>query len=283
MRSDVPSVESRSENSAGRTSRYGLQTVPPWRIQWRVIDALVYRELKTRVSQVKFGFLGVLVQPLIVMSVFLLIFGLFRGARGGPLDIGLFLAAGIVFYTLFNDIAIRSLNAMDANEALFFYRPVKPVDTVIARAVVESGLYALILIIIVAGVWIIREQIIISSFLQLAASFILLAITALGVGLSVMVAGHIFPFFKQVVPLFFRPLWFMSGVFFSLQGIPQQFRPYLSWNPILQAIELARNAFNQSYPLEQSISMGYLVVCALVSLAFGLGVYVNNEKNLLTR
>ena len=281
----MPSVESRSEDSAGRITRYGLQTVPPWRIQWRVIDALVYRELKTRVSQVKFGFLGVLIQPLIVMSVFLLIFGLFRsgGRGGGPLDIGLFLAAGIVLYTLFNDIAIRSLNAMDANEALFFYRPVKPVDTVIARAVVESGLYALILIIIVVGVWIVREAIIISSFLQLVASFLLLAVTALGVGLAVMVAGHLFPVFKQIVPLFFRPLWFMSGVFFSLQGIPQQFRPYLSWNPILQAIELARNAFDQSYQLEQSISMGYLVICALVSLAFGLGVYVNNEKNLLTR
>lgn len=283
MRSDPPATNPEAAANGPSNQSSGLHSLPPWRIQWRVIDALIYRELKTRISQVKFGFFGVLIQPLLVMSIFLLIFGLLRSGQGGPLEITLFLIAGIVLYTLFNNIAIRSLNAMDANEALFFYRPVKPVDTVIARAVVECGLYGLIMIIIVGGVWVYKEEIILSDLLQLVASYMLLSLTALGVGLALMVGGHRNPVFKQVVPLFFRPLWFMSGVFFSLQSIPQNFRPFLSWNPILQSIELARNAFNQSYPLDPSISMGYLAFCSLLCLAFGLGVYVNNEKKLLTR
>ena len=264
--------------------RQGIQSLAPWRIQLRVVDALVYRELKTRVSQVKFGFLGVLIQPLLVLSVFLLLFSFLR-VRGGdlPLDIGLFLGSGIVLFTLFTEIALRSLNAMDANEALFFYRPVKPVDTVIARAIVESGLYALIMIIIVCGIWAIREEVIISSLAQVVASFILLALTSLGIGLALTVAGHRYPVIKQIVPIFIRPLWFTSGVFFSFRGIPQQFRPFLSWNPILQAIELTRNAFSQAYVLDPSISMGYLAYCSLISLTFGLGVYMNNEKLLLKR
>jgi capsular polysaccharide transport system permease protein len=284
MMKDRPSQPiSGTEGSDQLAYRQGIQSLAPWRIQWRVVDALIYRELKTRISQVKFGFIGVLVQPLMVMSVFLMIFGFLQAGSGGPLDIGLFLAAGIVLFTLFNDIAIRSLNAMDANEALFFYRPVKPVDTVIARAIVESGLYGLILLIIVSGIWVLKEQVILVSFVQLVAAFLLLAFTALGVGLTMMVAGHRFSVVKQVVPLFMRPLWFTSGVFFSLQGVPQQFRPWLSWNPILQAIELSRNAFSQSYVLEPSISMVYLAFCSLISLTFGLGVYMNNEKFLLKR
>ncbi len=283
MNSDFPKPNTADDTRKAEARPTGIQSLAPWRIQWRVIDALIYRELKTRISKVKFGFIGVLVQPLMVMSVFLLIFGFLQAGRGGPLDIGLFLAAGVVFFTLFNDIAIRSLSAMDANEALFFYRPVKPVDTVIARAIIESGLYALILLIIVSGIWVLKEEVILSSFIQLVASFILLALTALGVGLVMMVAGHRFSVVKQIVPLFMRPLWFLSGVFFSLQGIPQQFRPYLSWNPILQAIELARNAFSQDYTLEPSISLLYLFYCCLISLAFGLGIYVNNERFLLRR
>ena len=45
-----------------------------WTIQRNVIKALVYRELKTRVSQVKFGVLGVFLEPLGVVAVLLCIF-----------------------------------------------------------------------------------------------------------------------------------------------------------------------------------------------------------------
>ena len=44
--------------------RDGIQGLSGWQIQWRVVDALVYRELRTRVSEVRGGFLGVLLQPL---------------------------------------------------------------------------------------------------------------------------------------------------------------------------------------------------------------------------
>ena len=56
-------------------------------IQRNVISALVYRELKTRVSQVKFGILGVFFGPLGVMLIFLIIFSIFKGDRGVGLNI----------------------------------------------------------------------------------------------------------------------------------------------------------------------------------------------------
>ena len=129
-----------------------------WTIQRNVISALVYRELKTRVSQVKFGVLGVFVEPLGVIAVFLMIFGLFRGRAAVGIDIILFLACGVILFTMYVNISIRSLNSMRANEELFFYRPVKPVDTVIARALVEAGLYGSILLIIAGFTCLLREQ-----------------------------------------------------------------------------------------------------------------------------
>ena len=116
-----------------------------WQIQLNVINALIYRELKTRVSQVR-GILGVFIEPLGVMSIFLIIFSVVRANNVSGLNTILFLGTGIVLFTLFSDIAIRSSNAIEANKALFFYRPVKPIDTVIARSVVESGLYSIVLL-----------------------------------------------------------------------------------------------------------------------------------------
>ena len=254
-----------------------------WQIQRNVISALVYRELKTRVSEVRLGVLGVFIEPLGVMTVFLLIFSVLRG-NNGPLDVALFLTAGIVLFTLFNDLSVRSLNAMSANEALFFYRPVKPIDTVIARCLVECGLYAIVYLVMVAGVFLIREQWFLEDFPLLVASFLGLALTSFGLGLLFMVAGHRYSSTFQIVPLVMRPLWFISGVFFSLASLPQWLRPWVSWNPVLQAIEISRHAFNSNYPLiDDTVSLPYLWAWAGLSCAIGLWVYRNNERILLTR
>ena len=255
-----------------------------WRIQRNVINALVYRELKTRVSQVKFGVLGVFIEPLGVIAVFLLIFGLFRGRAAIGIDIILFLACGVILYTMYVNIAIRSLNSMQANEALFFYRPVKPVDTVIARALVESGLYGSILLIISGFTCLLREQWLFYDFGLLVITFIALALNAFGFGVFLMAAGHRYKALHQIVPLVMRPMWFISGIFFSLSAVPQQFLTWLSWNPIAQAIELSRSAFSPDYPINPTvISLPYLLASAAFSCAIGLWVYSNNERILLTR
>jgi len=253
-----------------------------WELQRNVIGALIYRELKTRVSEVRFGVVGVFIEPLGVMAVFLLIFSVIRGDRG-PLDIALFLAAGIVLYTLFNEVAVRALNAMRANEALFFYRPVKPIDAVIARGLVESALFAIVYTVISAFIFAFREKWILYDFPLLVISYVLLALTAFGIGLLLMVAGHRYSSLVQIVPMAIRPLWFISGVFFSVVSLPQWIRPWLTWNPILQAIELSRHAFSEDYLLDKSISLPYLLACAGVSCCLGLWVYSNNERILLTR
>ena len=256
-----------------------------WTIQRNVIGALVYRELKTRVSQVKFGVLGVFLEPLGVIAVFLLLFGALRGGRPvNGLDLLLFLTSGVLLYTMFMDIALRSLKAMDANEALFFYRPVKPVDTVIARTLVESGLYGIVYLVLIAVVFVVKEQWILQDFAVLVMSYVALALTAFGVGLSLMVAGHRFPVLHQLMPLLTRPLWFVSGIYFSLYTVPHWLLPWLSWNPIVQGIELNRHAFSEDYLIRSSVvSLPYLLACAAVSCALGLWVYSNNERILLTR
>lgn len=255
-----------------------------FKIQINVVQALIYRELKTRVSEIKFGVLGVFIEPIGVMTIFLVIFGFFRG-RGGNSNIPtpLFLICGIVLFSLFSDVALRSLNGMKANLALFFYKPVKPIDTVIARAIVEICLYSIIFIIITTAIALFRENILLDNFILLVLTFLLLTLTATGIGLTLMIASHIFPFINQIMSFILRPLWILSGVFFSLNSVPQNIRPFLSWNPILQAIELSRHSISNSYVLNEAISISYLTAVAFGSITFGLWIYNNNEKILLSR
>ena len=196
----------------------------------------------------------------------------------------LFLISGIVLYTLFSNIAIRSSNGVSANEALFFYRPVKPVDTVIARTLVESGLYSIIFVSLISFTFVLREEIILQDLPLLVITLLGLIIFSFGLGIFLMVATFVYPVIIQIIPFILRPLWFISGVVVSINSLPQYIRPYVSWNPILQAIELTRYSFTKNYILDTSvISLVYLWQCALGALFLGLFVYFYNEKKMLTK
>jgi len=253
-------------------------------IQRNVISALVYRELKTRVSQVKFGILGVFLGPLGVMLIFLIIFSIFKGDRGAGLNIFLFLASGIVMFTFFQDIAVRGANAMQANEALFFYRPVKPIDTIIARTIVESLLYLIVFFVIILGVFLYKEEIIFYDFPLFVSAYLAFTIFCFSLGLVLMVAAHFYNWILQIIPLFIRPLWLISGVFVGLRQLPQWVRPYASWNPLVQCIELIRHSFSINYIIVPTeVSIIYLWQFSLISLFISLWIYQNNEIVLLKR
>ena len=254
------------------------------RIQINVLRALIYREFIGRASLVKFGYLGILIEPLGVMAIFLTIFTVIR-TRGANEELGvlLFLITGIVIYTLFNAIAIRSMNSMDANESLFFYRQVQPIDTVYSRTIVEVVIYSVVFIILVTIAYLIRESFIMSDFALLIVSFISISIFSMGIGIFLMIATFRYEWVKSVVQFLLRPLWFISGVFFSLNDIPQNIRPYLSWNPILQSIELARHSFSEAYLLNESVSLTYLIQVSLVVLTISLWLYDKNHRILRTK
>ena len=252
--------------------------------QKKVLSALQYRELKTRISNVKFGFIGLILQPTGVLILFLIIFGIIRQRGVGDLDpkfAPIFLLCGIINYTLFFETVIRSLNSIQANQALFFYRQVKPIDTILSRSYVETMIFGIIYILLVIGIFLVFETFYLDSLPALLISYLLLAITSFASGTFLMIAAHRYEIIRTLVIFLQRPAFLLSGVFFSINDIPARVRPWLSWNPILQAIEISRKAFNKNYYLDSNIvSIKYLFSFSLVSCALALWVYFNNLKIL---
>lgn len=259
-----------------------VKKVPAWEMQRRVVGALVYRELKTRVSEVRFGVVGVFIEPVGVVAVFVLLFSFLHHHPVG-IDSMLFLVPGAVCFAMFVEITVRSLNAMRANEALFFYRPVKPIDAVIARSFVELGLFSVVCLVILAFIYLLQEHVTMDDFPLFVISFIALSLASFGLGLISMVVGFLNPSAHQLLPILIRPLWIISGAFFSSATLPQWLRPWFCWNPILQAVELNRRAITSDYPLPEQISLPYLLLFSALACIVGLWAYYENERALLTR
>ncbi len=264
----------------GRGSN-GLRRLSGWQVQWRVVDALVYRELRTRVSDVKGGFLGVLVQPLGLIAIWVIFLGAINAHRGGNLNIVLFLGSGTVLFTIFSQIANRSTTAMEANEALLFYKPVKPIDTVIARTISETGLYTCCLLVICVGTWIVLDQVYMSNLGLFFFTLLLAACIGFSTGLIFMTATHLTPGFKQAASWIPRILWFLSGVPFQYWIFPPATRIFFVWNPMMHIIELNRKSMNDDY-FTPDANLEYAVICAVALLTVSLCIYSYNERKLLT-
>ena len=253
--------------------RDGIQGLSGWQIQWRVVDALVYRELRTRVSEVRGGFLGVLLQPLGLLAIWLAFLSAINLNRGGSLN--------IILFSIFSHIANRSLTAMDANEALLFYRPVKPIDTVIARTLCETGLYACCFFVILAGTWIYLDQVVIADLGLFLISLLMSAALGFSTGLIFMTAGHLVPAFNQVAVWIPRILWFLSGVPFRYWTFPVWSKPFFVWNPLMHCIELNRRSLSDDY-FTPDANLEYVLIWVTIQTTIALWIYANNERRLLT-
>ena len=103
-------------------------------------------------------------------------------------------------------------------------------------------------------------------------TFTSLWVIAVSVGLAFSIAELFVIEIKRFREMATRPLFFISGVFFALQDFPREYWHWLNWNPVLQAIELARFAAYPTYGNE-GVSFEFLGFTALSVLTISLILY----------
>ncbi len=254
-----------------------------WNVMRRSILALFLREIRTRFGKYQLGYAWALLEPLGTVSVLVLVFSIL-GAHGfAGISFPVFLITGVMVNSLFVEITGRSIKAMEANSALFNYRPVRPVDTVLARTLLELILHMAVYATLLAGyVMLTGERVVVHDLPLLLAVFLLMAAFSCAVGIIFMLLTDAYEDADKVLPLITRPLFFISGVFFSVQVVPRDYWPFLLWNPIFHAIELAREAIAEGYNVPQA-SLGYLAGSTLVVLTLSLVFYRRLEQKMRLR
>lgn len=253
-----------------------------WEVMRRSVMALFLREIKTRFGQYQLGYAWALIEPLGTISVLLLVFTTL-GARGySGITFPVFLATGVTINSLFVEISNRSIKAMEANSALFNYRPIRPIDTVIARTLLELVLHVTVFAVLAVGYIGFGGKLSIHNLPLLLMVFILMAVFSCGVGILFMLVTDAYEDASKVLPLLTRPLFFISGVFFSVNSVPRDYWPLLLWNPIFHGIELARGALAAGYS-SSGVSLGYLAMSTLAMLTVALMFYTRRERGMRLR
>jgi len=96
------------------------------------------------------------------------------------------------------------------------------------------------------------------------------------------IAAAFVPEVDKIKSMLTRPLMFISCVFFSLQDLPEEYWPYLTWNPLVHFNELARYACFESYGTK-GVSLGFLIEITIIFLFLSLSMYHITWKKVLSR
>lgn len=221
-----------------------------------------------------------MISPLLqIVSITFLFSALGRQVMPG-IDIPLFLITGMFPFFFFRDVSNRAATAIDANRALLAYRYVQPLDNIWARVLLELLLFMSGFFTFLLGCAWIGYQVLPWNPLQVMLAYLALFIFSIGFGMVVGVVSGLYPGVGKVLPLINRPLVFISGVYVPLVVVPPQYRDWLLWNPILNALELARENYFPSFR-SSGANWWYLAISSGLMLLVGLVVYESSRTKLL--
>ena len=248
-----------------------LKVTEAIRTMGRVIFALMLRETKTRYGRLQIGYIWALLEPILVVTVISLVFNYLRMRNTPGMPLFQFLITGFIPFMLFRDIVTQTMTGIRRNLQLLYFPQVQIIDCFTARTLLELSTTlivfpALVLLVMYSGV----EEVIIQDPLGIFMGLIMVTIYgfAIGVGLGALVP--LFPSLQILVQsIYLRPLFFLSGVFFTVEMIPEEARPYAVLNPMLQLIEIIRSSYFVTYDTKY-VDYNYLNATILITLLIGL-------------
>jgi lipopolysaccharide transport system permease protein len=236
---------------------------------------LTWRDVKVRYKQAAIGVAWVILQPLLTMIVFTVIFGQFAKMPSDGLPYPIFAFAALLPWNYFSQAISRSGTSLVSNANLiskvYFPRLLVPISGALGP-VVDFAISFLILLGMMAWYGIAPTWgVLMLPFFLLLAFFTALATCLYLSALNVKYrdVGHAIPFLVQ--------FWmYASPVVYSVNLIPEKWRLLYSLNPMVGVIEGFRWALlGKEQPAFSAIAVSTLTVMALL---FGGLVYFRRTE-----
>ena len=253
------------------------------RITFSVWKALFLREALARLFAGRAAWFWLLVEPLFHIVFLLVAFSAIRIHTVGGIDTGTWIMVGLLAFFVFRRTATQVMNAIGANQALFTYRQVKPVDTALVRGLLEGFLMVIVTAVLLFGYYLTGGTSSPSDILGVLGALVGLWLFGLGFGLILSVVGELVPEVGRVVTLAMTPLYFASGAMFPLTSVPLPYRDWLLMNPVAHGMEAARLGFVSHYHAVSELSQQYLFGSALVTVFLGLALHRRFALRLSTQ
>lgn len=239
---------------------------------------LVWRDVKLRYKQTLLGFAWAILQPLMLMVVFIFFFSRIAGASSSRVPSSLFFFAGILPWTFFSGTVSSAgqsiIGAQNLVRKVYFPRLILPLTSV-GNALVDLMAASLMLLPMMLyyrvfpgwGLWV------------FPVALLGLTLAAFGTGALLTSLTVTFRDLRYIVP-FMLQLWMFTtpAIFMSGDALPlsSRWRPLLALNPAHGLIMAFRSSL-LNMPVDY-LSLGISLAVSLLLLYVGCVVFLRKER-----
>jgi len=252
-----------------------------------VIRALFLRELDMRLSQGKSGVMWTFLEPFLQVFIFIYIRVIIKehsdSATISSYNYTVFMASGFIIFNLFRRILTSSIGAFSANKALFSYKQVKPIDTIISRVFVEVFLTSCIIVIFLfIGFLFDIENFIPKNILMVFISIVWFILFSLGFGLLIGIGNFFYMSIGKFMNVISFLLLIFSAVFFSISSLPPMVQELLLYSPLVHFMEMLHGFY--LYGLDDRyVDYIYVIYWTIVPYIVSLWLYIRLEKRIISQ
>ena len=247
----------------------GVDLAELWRYR-ELLYFLAWRDVRIRYKQTLIGIAWAVLQPIVTVAIFTLLFSRLGGIDTGKVAYPLFAFAGLLIW-LFTHAAITFSSSSLINNAnlvtkIYFPRIIIPLAATLAAVfdlIFSIALFAVLMV--VYGVAITPQILLAPLFLIIA--FILTA--AIGVLLSGLTVR--FRDVKFTLPFLLQIWMIASPIFYPVTLVPEKWRLVYALNPLVGLIEGLRSSLfglPLDWPLIGTSCGVVLVICVVAMIVF---------------
>jgi ABC-type polysaccharide/polyol phosphate export permease len=249
-----------------------------FKIQLRVIGALLMREVLTRYGRHNIGFMWIFVEPMLFTLGVTALWSLAKMNHGSSLPIVAFAITGYSSVLLWRNMPSRCVGAVEPNLALMYHRNVKIIDVFAARLLLEvagaTTSFIVLSVFFISIGWMKGPQ----DILKILLGWFMIAWFGAALALLLGCLSER----SEIVEKLWHPtaylLFPLSGAGFMVDWLPPAAQKAILFLPMVHGVELLREGYFGSL-VRSHYNIPYMAaVClGLTALAFSQERYVSKR------
>lgn len=241
-----------------------------------LLSLLIRRDISLRYRQSAIGIAWALIQPLLLMLIFTVVFGYFAKLPSEGYPYPLFVLCGLLPWVYFSRSLVGASDSLVSSAGLltkvYFPRLILPLSKAIAGLVDFAIAFGLLILVLafyrVAPGW---------GLLLLPAFIVIALLTALALGLWLTALNVKYRDIGLLVPFVVQIWMYLSPIAYSTSIVPERWRWLYSLNPLVGVVEGFRWALlDKAPPSWPPILLSLAMV--LVLFAGGLSYFRRAEQ-----
>jgi ABC-2 type transport system permease protein len=244
-----------------------------------VISAFTGIKLKQKYRRSVLGYFWTIFTPLINYMIMGGVISMI--AKGATIENYFFyFISASIFFGLHSNIISGSYNCLIGNEnfikKIYFPKSIFFLN-IIALEVINFFLAFITLFIIALALGMTELT------LQTPIAFLAVIISLpflLGVGITVGIGAVFFRDLTHIIPAILQALYFLTPILYSVEMIPEEYRPLLLYNPLFYFVESFRSPLMASQSYNWSF-LGYSCIISLLTMTFGFWLLKKMENKIV--